>query len=65
MQSEASSGKDVDLKAFAAKTAPVIQHHLDAISKIGQNAEIFSSATIVLVHIAIIGYGSNLSFSFL
>lgn len=34
MQSEASSGKDADLKAFAAKTAPVVQHHLDEITKI-------------------------------
>jgi putative membrane protein len=34
MQSEASGGKDADLKAFAAKTAPVVQHHLDEITKI-------------------------------
>jgi putative membrane protein len=34
MQSEAASGKDADLKAFAAKTAPVVQTHLDAINKI-------------------------------
>lgn len=34
MQSESSSGKDADLKAFAAKTVPVVQTHLDAISKI-------------------------------
>ena len=36
MQSEASNGKDADLKAFAAKTAPVVQHHLDEITKIQQ-----------------------------
>lgn len=34
MQSEASNGKDSDLKAFAAKTAPVVKHHLDEILKI-------------------------------
>lgn len=34
MQSEASGGKDADLKGFAAKTAPVVQHHLDEITKI-------------------------------
>jgi putative membrane protein len=34
MQSEASNGKDADLKAFAAKTAPVVKHHLDEILKI-------------------------------
>lgn len=34
MQSEAANGKDADLKAFAAKTAPVVQTHLDAIGKI-------------------------------
>lgn len=34
MQNEATNGKDVDLKAFAAKTAPVVQRHLDAITKI-------------------------------
>src|ERR1700744_2100909 len=34
MQSEAANGKDADLKAFAAKTAPVVQTHLDAITKI-------------------------------
>lgn len=34
MQSEATNGKDADLKAFAAKTAPVVQTHLDAIIKI-------------------------------
>jgi putative membrane protein len=36
MQSEASNGKDADLKAFAAKTAPVVQHHLEDITKIQQ-----------------------------
>jgi len=34
MQSEAANGKDADLKAFAAKTAPVVQAHLTAITKI-------------------------------
>ena len=34
MQDEAKNGKDADLKAFAAKTAPVVQTHLDAINKI-------------------------------
>ena len=34
MQDEAANGKDADLKAFAAKTAPVVQMHLDAITKI-------------------------------
>jgi len=34
MQDEAKDGKDADLKAFAAKTAPTVQMHLDAINKI-------------------------------
>src|SRR6201996_4359757 len=34
MQTEASGGKDADLKGFASKTAPVVQHHLDEITKI-------------------------------
>jgi putative membrane protein len=34
MQSEAANGKDADLKAFAAKTAPVVQTHLDKIQQI-------------------------------
>jgi putative membrane protein len=34
MQAEAQSGTDPELKAFAAKTAPVVQHHLDEITKI-------------------------------
>lgn len=34
MQSEAANGKDTELKAFAAKTAPVVQMHLDHILKI-------------------------------
>jgi putative membrane protein len=34
MQSEASGGKDTELKAFAAKTAPVVQMHLTEILKI-------------------------------
>jgi putative membrane protein len=28
-QKEANDGKDADLKAFAAKTVPILQHHLD------------------------------------
>jgi putative membrane protein len=34
MQGEAADGKDNELKAFAAKTAPVVKMHLDAIQKI-------------------------------
>jgi putative membrane protein len=34
MQSEASGGRDPQLKAFAAKTAPVVQMHLEHITKI-------------------------------
>lgn len=34
MQKEAKDGTDADLKAFAAKTAPTVQTHLDAINKI-------------------------------
>ena len=34
MQTEANGGKDADLKGFASKTAPVVQHHLDEITKI-------------------------------
>jgi putative membrane protein len=34
MQSEAAHGKDAELKAFAAKTAPVIQKHLTRIEQI-------------------------------
>ena len=34
MQDEAKDGKDADLKAFAGKTAPTVQMHLDAINKI-------------------------------
>jgi putative membrane protein len=34
MQSEASNGKDAELKAFAAKAAPVVQMHLTEIMKI-------------------------------
>jgi putative membrane protein len=37
MQSEASNGKDAELKAFASKTAPVVQMHLDHITKIQGN----------------------------
>ena len=33
-QDEAKNGKDADLKAFAAKVAPTVQMHLDAITKI-------------------------------
>ena len=34
MDNEAKDGKDADLKAFAAKTAPIVKMHLDAINKI-------------------------------
>ncbi len=34
MEKEAKSGVDPDLKAFAAKTAPTVQTHLDAINQI-------------------------------
>ena len=34
MQSEASNGTDAELKAFAGRTAPLIQSHLDMIQKI-------------------------------
>jgi putative membrane protein len=34
MNSEAKDGKDADLKAFAGKTAPTVQMHLDMINKI-------------------------------
>jgi putative membrane protein len=34
MQDEAKNGSDTTLKAFAAKVAPVVQSHLDAINKI-------------------------------
>jgi putative membrane protein len=34
MTDEAKSGKDAELKAFAGKTAPTVQMHLDAIKKI-------------------------------
>jgi len=34
MQDAAKSCKDADLKAFAAKTAPTVKMHLDAINKI-------------------------------
>jgi putative membrane protein len=34
MQTEASNGKDAELKAFAAKTAPIVQMHLTEITKI-------------------------------
>jgi putative membrane protein len=37
MKDEAANGKDADFKAFAAKTAPVVQMHLDAINKISNN----------------------------
>ncbi len=33
-KSQAESGKDPDIKAFAAKTLPVLQKHLDAINQI-------------------------------
>ena len=34
LQHEAADGKDPELKAFATKTVPVVQMHLDAITKI-------------------------------
>ena len=34
MNTAAKNCKDADLKAFAAKTAPIVQTHLDAINKI-------------------------------
>lgn len=34
MEDEARDGKDADLKAFASKTAPVVQGHLTMINKI-------------------------------
>lgn len=34
MNDEAKNGKDTDLKSFAAKTAPVVQTHLDMINDI-------------------------------
>jgi putative membrane protein len=34
MQGGAKNCSDADLKAFAAKTAPIVQTHLDAINKI-------------------------------
>jgi putative membrane protein len=34
MNGEAKDGKDADLKAFAAKTAPTVKMHLDMINKI-------------------------------
>lgn len=34
MQDEAKDGKDAELKAFAGKTAPTVQMHLDMIKKI-------------------------------
>ena len=37
MNDEAKNGKDADLKAFAAKTAPTVQMHLDAINKINNS----------------------------
>jgi putative membrane protein len=34
MEDESKDGKDVDLKAFATKTAPIVQSHLEMINKI-------------------------------
>jgi putative membrane protein len=34
MQDQAKDGKDAELKAFAEKTAPIVQAHLDMINKI-------------------------------
>jgi putative membrane protein len=33
MKEQAANGKDAELTAFAAKTAPVVQHHLEEITK--------------------------------
>lgn len=33
MNKQASGGQDVDFKAFAVKTAPIVKHHLDEIMK--------------------------------
>ena len=37
MQNEAKNGQDSDLKAFAARTAPMEQTQLDSIAKIQQS----------------------------
>ena len=37
MQDEAANGKDTDMKAFAAKTAPIVQMHLSVINKISSS----------------------------
>ncbi|MDO3628606.1 DUF4142 domain-containing protein [Mucilaginibacter sp. BT774] len=37
MNGEAKNGSDTTLKAFAAKTAPIVQTHLDAIRKIDKS----------------------------
>ncbi|WP_131536722.1 DUF4142 domain-containing protein [Pedobacter nototheniae] len=37
MQDEGKDGKDADLKAFANKTAPIVQAHLDMINKIHES----------------------------
>lgn len=37
MENQAKDGKDADLKAFASKTAPVVQTHLNLIKKIHDN----------------------------
>lgn len=34
MEDESNDGKDADLKAFATKTAPIVQSHLEMINKI-------------------------------
>jgi putative membrane protein len=34
INAEATGGQDMDLRSFAAKTSPVVQHHLDEITKI-------------------------------
>ena len=36
-QSEAKDGKNADLKAFAEKTLPTLQHHLDMVEKLAGN----------------------------
>ncbi len=39
MQEQAKDGKDADLKAFAVKTAPIVQSHLDMINKIEERMQ--------------------------
>jgi putative membrane protein len=37
MEDESRDGKDADLKAFATKTAPIVQSHLVMINKINDS----------------------------